>query len=51
MRLGNGGQCPPYTIEAVLLGQTFDGTPIRGSDTITAIHAQRLDAESLRRAE
>ena len=46
-----GGPCPPYTTAAVLLGQTVDGTPIRGSDTITAIHAQRLDADSLRRTE
>jgi hypothetical protein len=37
--------------EAVLMGETFDGTPIRGSDTITAIQAQRIDAESLRRVE
>ncbi len=42
-----GGQCPPYRIEVVLLGKTFDGTPIRGSDTITAIQAQRIDAERI----
>ena len=46
-----GGPCPPYSVEAVLLGQTFDGTPIRSIDTITAIQAQRIGAESLRRAE
>ncbi len=37
--------------EAVLLGQTFDGTTIRGSDTITAIQAQRIGADNLLRAE